>query len=46
MLDQAELAGRNPDAHFLGPLDGLLLELGRVLLLRYLLHFSSFKSRC
>jgi len=27
-------------------LDSLFLELGRVLLLRYLLHFSSFKLRC
>jgi hypothetical protein len=26
--------------------DVLLLELGRVFLLRYLLHFSFFQSRC
>ena len=28
------------------PLDGLSLELDRVLLLRNLLHFSSFQCRC
>jgi hypothetical protein len=27
-------------------LDGLLLELGRVLLLRNFLYFSSFRSQC
>lgn len=34
------------DAHGLGVLDGLFLELSRVVLLRHLLHVSSFKSRC
>jgi zinc transporter ZupT len=46
LLDQPEFAGANPYADLLGTLDGLFLELSRVLLLRHLLHFSSFKSRC
>ena len=46
LLNQAKLLGCHHDAHRLGVLDGLLLELGRVFLLRDLLHFSSFRSRC
>lgn len=46
LLDQSKFPGRNPDANLLRPLDGLFVELGRVLLLRYLLYFSSFRSRC
>lgn len=46
LLDQTQLTGGHHDAHRLGALDGLLLELGRALRLRHLLHFSSFRSRC
>jgi hypothetical protein len=35
-----------PGADLLRSLDSLFLELGRVLLLRYLLHLSSFQCRC
>jgi hypothetical protein len=42
----APKAAQADDAHRLGVLDGLLLELGRVLLLRDLLHFASFRSPC
>jgi hypothetical protein len=42
-FNQAKLLGGHHNAHRLRMLDGLFLELGRVLLLRYLLHFSSFK---
>lgn len=46
LLDQPQFPGGHHDAHCLGVLDGLFLELGRVLLFRYLLHFSSFQLRC
>jgi hypothetical protein len=45
-FDKPEVMGSHDDAHRLGVLDGLLLELGRVLLLRDLLYFSSFRSQC
>jgi hypothetical protein len=46
LLDQAQPPGGNHDAPSMRVLDGLFLELDRVLLLRYLLPFSSFWSRC
>jgi hypothetical protein len=46
LLDHPKLPGSHDDAHRLGVLDGLLLELGRVLLLRNFLYFSSFRSQC
>ncbi len=43
---QSQLARCHSYAHFPGAHDGLFLELNRVLLLRNLLRFSSFRSQC
>jgi hypothetical protein len=43
---QPQLARCDAYAHLSGARDGLFLELSRVLLLRNLLHFSSFRSQC
>lgn len=47
LLHQAPLTRTKTYPDLLGPPDRLFPDLGRVLLLQYLLHyFSSFQSRC